>query len=822
MRIPSFTLYTPFHIIFLLLFALDAFSAPTSISTKINSNPLPISQDTVVETICDGDSLLLLNGTYAYTTGLYSNTYTASSGLDSIVYIQLTVAPPISFSQSVSICPGDTFWFDSLSFAAGAGTFQNIYPAANGCDSTVFTTVSLLPSSSDTTVTFFCTGGSYTLSNGQVVTQAGIYTVSYTNVFGCDSNRVFNVFVENTVDLFASLSICQGTTATIAGPSNIQVSSAGVYVDSVDINGCLVFLITTVTVRPSYFSSATVHICPGDGFLLENGNTVLNSGTYNVSFTTVGGCDSVFQTSVVVDSFPIPTFPIDLCAGDTFLLPSGKPVSSAGIHQDTLYSVLGCDSILAFDISVRPTIFSQNAITICVNDSVTLPGGAVVHQSGSYLDTLSTSFGCDSVIETTVLTVTSFSGFVSTQMCQGDTLTLPSGNLVLGGGTYFDTLQSVAFCDSIVEFSVIEFPTYSFGVADTVHLCFGDTLFLSNGSYLTTTSFFSQTLQTVHGCDSSFNSHALFWPTSNTNQSFTICPGDSVQLPNGSFETSSGVYLDTLTNQWGCDSVITTAITVETIAVQQVVGGFCQGQSYTLPGGLVVNQAGSYLDTISSALGCDSVLSIQLTEQPTYSITDSATLCLGESYVLPSGVSVNSAGMYVSTFQSSEGCDSIIHTTLFVDSVQYGAVQNQQEVYIVANGATYQWLDCTASFSVLQGETDSIYQFSIAGSYAVQITQNGCVDTSDCFLSNISVLEFHQNRMVVYPNPGKDIYNVRLSHTEPYIHAIVFNAYGQVVLERKMFNTATFSFELEGPSGIYLLQLSTRNNTLHSRITKVN
>jgi hypothetical protein len=822
MRIPSFTLYTSIRFTFLLLFALDAFSTPISHFSKISSNPLPSSQDTLVETICDGDSLLLLNGAYAYTTGLYSNTFTASSGLDSIVYIQLTVAPPISFSQSVSVCPGDTFWFDSLSFAISAGSYQSIYPAANGCDSTVFTTVSFLPSSSDTTVTFFCTGGSYTLSNGQVVTQAGVYTVSYTNVFGCDSNRVFNVFVENTVDLFASLSICQGTTSTIAGPSNIQVSSAGVYVDSVDINGCLVFLITTVTVRPSYFSSATVHICPGDSFQLENGNTVFNSGTYNVSFTTVGGCDSVFQTTLLVDSFPIPTFPIDLCAGDTFLLPSGKLVSFAGIHQDTLNSVLGCDSILAFDISVRPTFFIQNAITICVNDSVTLPGGAVVNQSGTYTDTLSSSFGCDSVIETIVQSVTSFFGFVSTQMCQGDTLTLPSGNLVLGGGTYHDTLQSVAFCDSVVEFSVIEFPTYNFGVTDSVHLCMGDTLFLLNGNYLTTTSFFSQTLQTVNGCDSSFNSHALFWPNSNTNQSFTICPGDSVQLPNGSFETSSGVYHDTLTNHWGCDSVVTTAITVETIAIQQVMAGYCQGQSYTLPSGGVVSQAGIYLDTISSALGCDSVLSIQLTEHPSYSITDSSTLCLGESYVLPNGVSVNSAGIYVSTFQSTEGCDSIIHTTLLVDSVQYSAVQNLQSVYILANGASYQWLDCLAGFSILQGETDSIFQFSIAGSYAVQITQNGCVDTSDCFLSNISVSEFHQNSMVVYPNPGKDLYNVRLSHTEPYIHAIVLNSYGQVVLERMMYNTATFSFELEGPPGIYLLQLSTRNSTQYSRIVKVN
>lgn len=818
MRILSRLSRTAFHSVFLLFFALNAFGKTEGSTVERFISLSQNGQDTIFESICNGDSLLLLNGSYVSTSGIYSNTYTASTGLDSIVYVQLAVLPAIVGSQSVAICPGDTFWFNTLQYATISGVYQTIYTAANGCDSTVITTIALLPSSSDTISTFFC--GNYTLPNGQIVSQTGIYTISYTNAFGCDSNKVYSVVIVNTFDFNYTLSICEGTTTVIQGPNNITVSAPGVYVDSAFTNGCLVFLITTVTTRPSYFSSNVVHICPGDAYVLENGTSVFNSGTYGVTFTTVGGCDSVFQTTVVVDSFPIPFTAVDICAGDSLLLPSGNVVTTTGLYQDTLFSALGCDSILEFNVSVRPVYSFQNSVTICVNDSVTLPGGAVVNQTGVYYDTLSTTFGCDSLIETSVQTISSFTAFVSTQMCQGDTLTLPSGNLVLAGGTYYDTLQSVALCDSIVEFSVVEFPTYNFGVTDSVHLCFGDTLFLSNGTFLTTTSFFSQTLQTVHGCDSSFNSLALFWPSFSINQSFIICPGDSVLLPNGVYSSAPGTYTHSFSNQWGCDSLVTTTISVDSIPIQTISDGFCQGQFFTLPGGLVVSQPGIYFDTLSSALGCDSVLSIQLVEFATYNLHDTVSICNGESYILPDGTSVNQGGVYPSYFQTTAGCDSTINTTVIIDSVQFTMVQNQQNVYAIASGASYQWLNCTTGYSTIPGEIDSTFIFTGPGSFAVEITQNGCVDTSSCFLSNFSVSELSENNISVFPNPGGGLYHVRLSHSATEIRTVVLNSIGQLVHEELFFNTDSFSLSFDGPTGIYLLQIHTPSTRQSIRLVK--
>ncbi len=48
--------------------------------------------------------------------------------------------------------------------------------------------------------------------------------------------------------------------------------------------------------------------------------------------------------------------------------------------------------------------------------------------------------------------------------------------------------------------------------------------------------------------------------------------------------------------------------------------------------------------------------------------------------------------------------------------------------------ATYQWLDCNNTYSPIPNATNQTFTPSITGNYAVEITLNGCSDTSACFL----------------------------------------------------------------------------------------
>ena len=77
-----------------------------------------------------------------------------------------------------------------------------------------------------------------------------------------------------------------------------------------------------------------------------------------------------------------------------------------------------------------------------------------------------------------------------------------------------------------------------------------------------------------------------------------------------------------------------------------------------------------YSDTLQSVVGCDSIVTLDLTINDSYDITDTLYRCLGDSALLAGNYqTVN--GLYIDTLQSVSGCDSISRTVLIIDTVVY-------------------------------------------------------------------------------------------------------------------------------------------------------
>ena len=51
---------------------------------------------------------------------------------------------------------------------------------------------------------------------------------------------------------------------------------------------------------------------------------------------------------------------------------------------------------------------------------------------------------------------------------------------------------------------------------------------------------------------------------------------------------------------------------------------------------------------------------------------------------------------------------------------------------VVAFG-THQWLDCDNNYAAIPGETSQNFTPSTNGNYALELTQDGCSDTSECY-----------------------------------------------------------------------------------------
>jgi gliding motility-associated-like protein len=116
-------------------------------------------------------------------------------------------------------------------------------------------------------------------------------------------------------------------------------------------------------------------------------------------------------------------------------------------------------------------------------------------------------------------------------------------------------------------------------------------------------------------------------------------------------------------------------ITIKVVNNPSIVpknAAICSGQTYILPSGRSVNAVGVYRDTIKSlrwACSVDSVVVITDLKFTTLLETSlSPEICKGKTHILPDGKSVDTEGAYPVSFKTSGGCDSVVTTRLKVNN----------------------------------------------------------------------------------------------------------------------------------------------------------
>ncbi len=89
-----------------------------------------------------------------------------------------------------------------------------------------------------------------------------------------------------------------------------------------------------------------------------------------------------------------------------------------------------------------------------------------------------------------------------------------------------------------------------------------------------------------------------------------ICPGKTVSFNNHVYNTA-GIYYDTLPNYLNYDSVIINKVTMRSNSWQVIQGAACSNHGYYF-NGQHLYQSGIYLDTLLNSLGCDSIAELHL------------------------------------------------------------------------------------------------------------------------------------------------------------------------------------------------------------------
>lgn len=169
----------------------------------------------------------------------------------------------------------------------------------------------------------------------------------------------------------------------------------------------------------------------------------------------------------------------------------------------------------------------------------------------------------------------------------------------------------------------------------------------------------------------------------------SICTGQEATLDAGTGYTSylwstgetsrsitasvSGSYWVKVTNQWDCEASDTVNVTVLPVLTSTVDTMACYGTSY-YAGGAWQTTAGTYVDTLQTPSGCDSVVTTYLSFKPEIPVDlgNNRYICPGETIVLS----------------------------------------------VSDSGATYEWQD---------GSTDTSFLVTEPGTYWVHVTKDQCI-----------------------------------------------------------------------------------------------
>ncbi|HIO72447.1 MAG TPA: hypothetical protein EYN38_05005, partial [Flavobacteriales bacterium] len=736
---------------------------------------------------------IVLGGAFQTVAGAYIDTLASVDGCDSVITTTLTVNPTAVIDSIVSAdVSGCGVTDGSITIYVTGGSAPISYSIDGGSTFPNTTGVFIGLAAGAYTIVIDDTQGC--LVNGGLVTitepsSISIDLVVTTDITGCNGDT------SGTITITAS-----GGTAplsySIDGGGSYQSSGAftglpaGTYAIQVqDASGTpctAIGNIDTITEPAIILTSDAIIICDNDSVML-GGSYQNTAGTYIDTLTSSGGCDSIVTTTLsIIPSFTA-TATATICDNDSILLGLAFQ-NTSGVYVDSLITVNGCDSILSTTLTVNPTSTSALAVSICIGDSAAL-GGAWQTTAGNYVDSFTLATGCDSIVTTTLTINATSSGSVNRIICPGDS-SYAQGAWQTTAGTYIDILSNSSGCDSVVTINLAV--TSPINTTDSILICSGDSSFLQ-GAWQKLAGNYVDSFIAGGGCDSLMTTNLTVLSSGSSSTSAFICSGDSILLQ-GTYQTTAGSYFDTLTAANGCDSINTTTLTVNSIGSSSASVVICSGDSVLLQGAYQTS-AGTYFDTLTGGNNCDSIISTTLTVGAVDSSSINVPLCFGDSMLLQ-GAYQTTTGSYVDFLLNAEGCDSVVTTNLTVSSQL--SVQLSSDTSIVTGGSAILVASGGSSYLWSTGDTGSSITVSptTTTTYWVNVSDSlGCPSTWQ-----VTVTVLPAEYLVYVPNV-LSLSSVNLEHMRLYVYGrgveslelIIYDRWGKKVYESSDASAATRS-----------------------------
>lgn len=494
-----------------------------------------------------------------------------------------------------------------------------------------------------------------------------------------------------------------------------------------------------------------------------------------------------------------------ICIGDTLFV-NNKPYFETGEYSDTIVvpDPAICDTVFNISLLVNPVFDTTLTDTICESDEVMF-AGQIIKETGFYTDTLMSVFGCDSVVHLDLLVRPADEYIQIVQICEGDTLFVGEFRHV-SSGIYYDTLQTMYGCDSVIitDLTVID----TFLVVVDTSICYGESVEFRGSTYSETGTYI-EGYTNAAGCDSSYVLNLTVQDTNVYPLLATVCLEDSVMVGDRVY-FEPGFYVDTLVSQLGCDSIVHLTLNkVEQFNLEYNVE-ICDGETLFF-GGDTLFSTGIYIDSLVARGGCDSIVKLRLSVVDFIPLSIDTLLCAGESIMIGEST-YDESGIYRDTLPGILGCDSVVVTRLnYREEVTLRDVglfldrNNVGRIIPSLDGGTghltYLWNT---------GDTTLMLDSVPAGMYNLQVFDDGqCGQTFQFLLDpTTNVVDNALVTFDIYPNPaisGRKI-EVNISDDKSVFRVELFDLTGRMIFQQEEM-PGTFVLDLPNLSGSFLIRV---------------
>lgn len=560
------------------------------------------------------------------------------------------------------------------------------------------------------------------------------------------------------------------------------------------------------------------------------------------------GCFSV--DTIIIDILPplLTKDTVSVCQGDTVMI-FNNPETTAGDYTQTFSAINGCDSTHTTTlIHTTDTIITDQMVSICQGDSV-MVFGTFEYLAGEYsqIDTTGSCVLLDRIeleVRDTAAT------FEMMTICELDTITL-FGQEVFTSGIYSESYSSVTGCDSThrVELSVID----SVMTSEIITICENETADVF-GTPTSVAGDYFMTFTGANTCDSTHMIKLEVLPVSETEESITLCAGESVEIF-GNLESVTGDYSMSFSAANACDSTHTVHLEVlDPITVDLDIEPSCEGESdgsistlvfggqpgYTIQwntgqtGNSLENLLpGTYTLTITDGNNCIAEFSavVEANIAADVSVSTEEPDCFGDAngsitvetevedllysidgeFFQAATVFENlQAGDYELHVQDAEGCITVMEINLVQPSELIVSLPEDLTIHLgdsvdiqsVTNGIdsiVYSWLPWEGLSC--QDCPEPVASPLVSTNYVLSIVdEKGCIAADDIYI------EVEKDRRVYIPNAFSpdddginDIFYINAGIDVVEIHSFrVFDRWGNMVHEAKNFRPNDPSYGWDG------------------------